>query len=104
GVRDDEVQFQVKDHFLSDGDASGLRTLRALSPMLGAAYRFSVLGSWYANIGSAFETPTTTELGNQPDGSAGLNPDLEPQYSTTYESGVRGVALARWRYDVAIFD
>ena len=40
---------------------------------------------------SAFETPTTTELGNQADGSAGLNRDLKPQFSTTYEVGREGL-------------
>jgi len=60
--------------------------------------------SLYANVGSAFETPTTTELGNQADGSAGLNRDLKPQYSTTYEAGAKGLALSRVQYDAALFD
>jgi iron complex outermembrane recepter protein len=105
GVRDDRVQFQLIDHYLGDGrDDSGSRTLHAVSPMLGAAFRFTPFHSAYANIGSAFETPTTTELGNQADGSAGLNRDLKPQYSTTYETGARGLTLSRLQYDVALFD
>lgn len=105
GVRNDEVRFQLKDHYLGDGrDDSGLRILRAVSPMVGLAARLDPLHSLYANVGSAFETPTTTELGNQPDGSAGLNPDLKPQYSTTYEVGGKGLVLARVQYDVALFD
>jgi iron complex outermembrane receptor protein len=96
GVRADEVRFQVRDAFLSDGDDSGVETLHAVSPMVGAAARLSPLHSLYANVGSAFETPTTTELGNQADGSAGLNPDLKPQFSTTYEVGAKGLALSRY--------
>ena len=46
--------------------------------------------SIYANISSAFETPTATELGNQPDGTAGINEQLAPQKSTTYEVGSKG--------------
>ena len=105
GVRADQVRFEVQDHFLSDGrDDSGSRTLHAVSPMLGLAMRLSPLHSLYANVGSAFETPTTTELGNQADGSAGLNRDLKPQYSTTYETGAKGVAGHGVQYDIALFD
>jgi len=105
GVRADQVRFEVRDHFLTDGrDDSGNRTLHAVSPMLGVAARLSPFHSLYANVGSAFETPTTTELGNQANGSAGLNRVLKPQYSTTYETGAKGVAGAGLQYDVALFD
>jgi len=105
GIRADQVRFQLRDHFLADGrDDSGIRTLHAVSPMVGLATRLTPLHSLYANIGSAFETPTTTELGNQADGSAGLNRDLKPQFSTTYEVGAKGLALSRVQYDVALFD
>ncbi len=105
GARDDEVRFEVRDHFFSDGfDDSGTRTLHAVSPMAGIDVRLSPLHSLYASVGSAFETPTTTELGNQADGSAGLNRDLKPQYSTTYEVGAKGVGLGRVQYDAALFD
>jgi iron complex outermembrane receptor protein len=55
-------------------------------------------------VSTAFETPTTTELGNQADGSAGLNRALDPQFSTTYEVGVKGFARGRVQYDVALFN
>lgn len=105
GVRADQVKFQLRDHFLTDGrDDSGIRNLHAVSPMFGLAARLSPFHSVYANVGSAFETPTTTELGNQADGTAGLNRDLKPQYSTTYEVGGKGLAASRVQYDVALFD
>ncbi|HVX38342.1 MAG TPA: TonB-dependent receptor [Gemmatimonadaceae bacterium] len=105
GVRADAVRFEVRDHFLSDGrDDSGARTLHAVSPMIGLSYRPGPLHSFYANVGSTFETPTTVELGNQADGSAGLNRDLKPQYSTTYETGAKGLVFDRVQYDAAIFD
>jgi iron complex outermembrane receptor protein len=59
--------------------------------------------SLYANISSAFETPTATELGNHPDGTAGINQDLKPQKSTTYEIGFKGFALSSAWLDVATF-
>ncbi|HET9424576.1 MAG TPA: TonB-dependent receptor [Gemmatimonadaceae bacterium] len=93
GVRTDAIRFEVQDRFLGDQDDSGTRTLRATSPMFGLAWRMTRLASVYANYTTAFETPTTTELGNQADGSAGLNRDLLPQYSRTVEAGVK----ALWR-------
>jgi iron complex outermembrane receptor protein len=105
GVRADQVRFELRDHYLADGrDDSGVRTMSAVSPMVGVAARVSPLHSVYANVGTAFETPTTTELGNQADGTAGLNRDLKPQFSTTYEVGAKGLAIDRVQYDVALFD
>ncbi|HEY4215743.1 MAG TPA: TonB-dependent receptor [Gemmatimonadaceae bacterium] len=105
GVRADQVRFQLRDAYFGDGrDDSGERTMRAVSPMVGLAARLSPLHSVYANVGTAFETPTTTELGNQSDGSAGLNRDLSPQLSTTYEVGAKGLALSHVQYDAALFD
>jgi len=57
----------------------------------------------YLNVSSAFETPTTTEMVNKPDSSAGLNPNLSPQYSTTYEAGLKGLAFDRFQYDFALY-
>jgi len=105
GVRSDRVRFELRDHYLADGrNDSGDRVMRAVSPMFGVAARLSPLHSVYGNVGSAFETPTTTELGNHADGTAGLNPDLKPQFSTTYEVGAKGLAASRLQYDVALFD
>jgi iron complex outermembrane receptor protein len=104
GLRADRIRFELEDSFRSDNrDDSGVRTMSAVSPMVGIAARLSPLHSFYANVASAFETPTTTELGNQPDGTAGLNRDLRPQYSTTYEIGAKGLLLSRVQYDVALF-
>ena len=105
GVRSDQVRFELRDHYLADGrNDSGIRTMHAVSPMFGVAARLSPLHSVYGNVGSAFETPTTTELGNHADGTAGINPDLKPQFSTTYELGAKGLAASRFQYDVALFD
>jgi iron complex outermembrane receptor protein len=63
--------------------------------------------SLYANYSTAFETPTATELGNKPDGSAGFNPELDPQRSATVEAGSRGWFATPWggglMYDVALY-
>lgn len=104
GAREDIIKFQLKDHFFDDGrDDSGSRTMHRFSPMGGVDVRLTPLHAAYANIATAFETPTTTELVNHPDGSAGLNPDLDPQISTTYEVGMKGVLLSRVQYDAAVY-
>lgn len=105
GVRADVVRFALRDRFLTDGrDDSGTRSLHAVSPMFGLVARLSDRHAVYVDVASAFETPTTTELGNQPNGNAGLNRELDPQFSTTYETGVKGLAWSRLRYDAALFD
>lgn len=105
GVRWDRVRFEVRDRFISGSnpDDSGKRLLGAVSPVVGGVFRFAPGHSLYSNISSAFETPTATELGNHPDGSAGINQSLEPQRSTTIEAGVKGFFGLPISYDLAGF-
>jgi iron complex outermembrane receptor protein len=71
--------------------------------MAGVVARVGTLTAAYANVSTAFETPTATELGNRPEGAGGINRDLDPQTATTYEIGVKGILASRVRYDVAAF-
>ena len=105
GVRADYVRFRVTDHLITgtNPDDSGERTLEAVSPLVGVVARLGALHSAYANVSTAFETPTATELANKPDGSAGINPDLDPQYATTIEAGLKGALAGRLRYDLSLF-
>lgn len=101
GLRWDAVFFDVDVDTPPDSGDSGSRTFEQFSPTGGV--RWTWLDSrpaWlrdlsaFATIGTAFQTPTTTELAN-PDGP-GFNPDIEPQTSVTYELGAR----ARWPGDL----
>jgi iron complex outermembrane recepter protein len=109
GLRADYVIFDIEDRFIipsgpgENPDDSGRRTLRAWSPMAGIVARVGTLTSAYANVSTAFETPTATELGNRPEGAGGINRDLDPQTATTFEMGVKGIFATRVRYDVAGF-
>ncbi len=105
GVRGDNVAFEVRDRLIGNGnpDDSGRRTLRAITPYFGLVSMIGASQSIYGNIASAFETPTATELGNHPDGSAGINQELNPQKSTTYEVGYKAALDDGLRYDVATF-
>jgi iron complex outermembrane receptor protein len=104
-ARADAVRFRVKDRLINaaNPDDSGRRLLDAVSPMVGLLARISAAHSAYANVSSAFETPTATELGNQPSGAAGINRDLKPQRSTTYEVGVKGVGAGGLQYNASLF-
>jgi iron complex outermembrane receptor protein len=104
-ARSDAVRFRVKDRLINatNPDDSGERLLDAVSPMVGMLARLSPSHSAYANISTAFETPTATELGNQPSGAAGINPDLKPQRSLTYEAGLKGVGANGLQYNTALF-
>jgi iron complex outermembrane receptor protein len=109
GLRADHVIFDVDDRFIvpsgpgQNPDDSGRRTLRSLSPMVGLIARLGTLTSLYANVSTAFETPTATELANRPEGAGGINHDLDPQHATTFEVGLKGVFASTLRYDIAGF-
>ncbi|MBL0940221.1 MAG: TonB-dependent receptor [Gemmatimonadaceae bacterium] len=104
-MRYDQVRFRVQDRFINatNLDDSGNRTLGAVSPMLGLTWRARPRWSMYANLSTAFETPTATELTNQESGAAGLNSTLEPQRTRTLEFGTQALIGGRVRADLALF-
>jgi iron complex outermembrane receptor protein len=104
GARYDWLRFSVADRYLGDGvDDSGARTMSSLSGNVGASWSFGDQFVPYVNVSTSFETPTTTELANQPDGSGGFNPDLGPQRAVNYEVGARGQPAPGVSYSVALF-
>ena len=102
GLRYDDIEFDVADAFLADGNDSGTRSIDDVSPSIGFLYDVGAGQGLYGNIATAFETPTSTEFAN-PDGSGGFNPGLEPQRSTSYELGLRGELSESTRYELAVF-
>jgi iron complex outermembrane recepter protein len=103
GARYDWVRFDVADRFLADGDDSGAKTMAAASGNIGLSWSLNDRFVPYLNVSTSFETPTTTELVNKPDGSGGINPELGPQRAVNYEIGVRGRPDSRVTYSVAVF-
>ncbi|HWC73141.1 MAG TPA: TonB-dependent receptor [Gemmatimonadales bacterium] len=107
GLRYDWVKFTVADHLITttppNPDDSGDRLMQQLSGSLGITANPSASVTVYGNVGSSFETPTTTELANSPTGAGGFNPDLQPQTALNYELGARGAIDGRLAYSVAIF-
>ena len=94
GVRYDYYDFTATDRFLSDGDQSGGRTLDAVSPMAGVTFAASDEVNIYSNFSTAYQTPTTVELSNQPtgEGEGGFNENLNPEDLRSFEVGARGTA------------
>jgi iron complex outermembrane recepter protein len=91
GGRYDNVKFDVEDNHLSDGtDNSGDRTMSAFSANGGITWVRDPRFSPYVNVSTSFETPTTTELANQPNTTGGFNSSLDPQRTVNYELGARG--------------
>tara|TARA_R110002096_G_scaffold17196_2_gene59443 strand:+ start:26451 stop:28508 length:2058 start_codon:yes stop_codon:yes gene_type:complete len=100
GARYDEIEFDVRDQFLADGDDSGKLDFDQFSPTLGVIAdldKYILFASW----SSSFETPTTTELAN-PDASGGFNPLLEPQLADSFELGIK-TGNERLFFELAVF-
>ena len=103
GARWDRIAFRASDRLVTatNGDDSGERTMSTISPSLGVAVHATRRTHLFANVSTAFETPTLSELSNQESGAGGLNPDLEPQRALSTEVGARGsvrtgFALGTW--------
>ncbi|MDX1625670.1 MAG: TonB-dependent receptor [Wenzhouxiangellaceae bacterium] len=104
GLRLDRVILDVDDRFVADGDQSGDRTWEEASPMAGLVWRPRPGLALFANLGTAFQTPTTTELANpeDPGSGGGFNRDLDPQRARSLELGARG-SFDGGRWEVAAF-
>ncbi|HUX35344.1 MAG TPA: TonB-dependent receptor, partial [Gemmatimonadaceae bacterium] len=105
GTRYDQVRFRVHDRLVTptNPDDSGDRLMHALSGSAGLTVRAADAATLYANVGTSFETPTTTELANRPDTAGGFNAALDPQTATNYEVGLRGAAGRRLAYSLALY-
>lgn len=104
GGRFDLYDFRVEDRLLEDGDDSGERRFTHFSPMVGVDVAANDWLNLYANFATAFQTPTTSELSNQPSGEGGFNPLLDPETTVSFSVGAKGIVAApRLRYDFAVY-
>jgi len=90
-LRYDLFGFEATDRFVAPGnpDASGSRTMDAVSPALSFFADLSRGVGLFGGVSTFFETPTTTELANQENGAGGFNADLEPTTGSSLELGIR---------------
>ncbi len=103
-LRYDRFLFEADDRFLDDGsDDSGGRTMDAVTPSFGLVVDATPQIQLYGSVASSFETPTTTELTNRPDGSGGFNEELDATRGTTFEAGARARAHRRLWLEATVF-
>ncbi len=86
-LRGDITVFDVDVRYPTGGIGSGQRTMGAPSPAASVLWTPDAMTTLWANVGTAFQTPTTTELVNP--NAPGLDPGIEPQRSLTGEIGSR---------------
>lgn len=89
GVRFSTVNFDSNDHFITPGNGDDSGNARYHQWLPAGALRYALADGWniYAAAGRGFETPTINELSYRPDGTAGMNFDLQPAVSDTLEVG-----------------
>lgn len=102
GARYDNLRFAADDRFLADGNDSGARVLDQGSYSGGLVFDALTNRQFYANVATAFQTPTTTELAN-PTGGGGFNPAVNPQNALTYEIGSRSKLTSRLKVELNLF-
>ena len=93
GVRHGRVSYDSDDRFIvpGNGDDSGSLDFSYTNPVASLQWRARDDLNVYVSAGRGFEAPTLNELAYRPDGSAGLNTELQPQTSEQWELG------AKWR-------
>ncbi len=89
GGRYDHVRFDIDDRLLEDSDDSGARTFDQFTGRLGLMVAPDSRLRLYGTIARSFETPTSTEIVNRPEGGGGINPHIEPQTAVNYEIGAK---------------
>lgn len=104
GLRYDWLEFKIDDRYITAGnpDDSGSHRYSELSGNLGLSYEWSPRQHVYANVATAFESPTFSEFAN-PTTQGGFNPNIAPQTAINYEIGVKGVIGDRARYQLSAF-
>lgn len=94
GLRFDSYRFSVEDNYFDDNsDDSGKRLMKKFSPTAGINYKINNLTKIFINYSTSFQTPTTVELSNRPDGQGGFNNDLLPEDIKSVEIGFLRYAL-----------
>lgn len=103
GLRAGRIELSADDHYLSNGDDSGVLRLHASQPVLGLRWSLAPGVQAHAALARGFESPTLGELAYRVDGTGGFNTALQPQRSTQAEAGVKA-AGSGWDARLALFE
>lgn len=91
GLRYSNVHYESDDHYIvaGNGDDSGSTDYQKLLPSVALGWEISPELYAYASYGKGFETPTFTEMAYPTLATSGINFDLKPASSDTYELGLK---------------
>lgn len=104
GLRYDSINLDVDDRFLANGNQTDGLDFDQLNPMAGIVYSPWRELNLYANYGTAFETPSFTELANASrGGTLGGFGNVSAQQAKSYEVGAKGLVFDRFSYDFAVY-
>lgn len=101
GLRYDRITLDIDDRF-GEQIGSGRRSYDELSWTVGFSYQLAPGRQVYANTGTAFETPTFTEIKDAA-GGVGFSRDLEPQRARNLEVGLRDDSREALSLSAALF-
>ena len=91
GLRYSNVHYKSDDHYIvaGNGDDSGSTDYQKLLPSVALGWEILPELYAYASYGKGFETPTFTEMAYPTLAASGINFDLKPASSDTYELGLK---------------
>lgn len=91
GLRYSNVHYESEDHYIvaGNGDDSGTTDYQKLLPSVALGWEILPELYAYASYGKGFETPTFTEMAYSTLATSGINFDLKPASSDTYELGLK---------------
>lgn len=107
GGRFDNIDLDVDDLYMANGDQSGGLSYEEFSPSIGLMWNQSQELNLYTNYSTSFETPTFTELGSPAQdlnvNLGGFN-NVNPQKAKSIEVGAKGSVFEnRLYYDLALY-
>lgn len=107
GGRLDNLDLDVDDRYLNNGDQSAGLDFDEFSPAIGLMWNVSESVNLYTNYATSFETPTFTELGTPAQdlnvNLGGFN-NVNAQKATSFEVGAKGSLMDnRVYYDIAMY-
>ncbi len=104
GVRHSVVRINSSDNYIvaGNGDDSGATDFAAVTPVIGATWRFTPALNIYVSYGKGSETPTLNELSYRSAGP-GLNLGLRAAKNNNLELGFKSLLGQATQLNVALF-
>ncbi|MCC5915025.1 MAG: TonB-dependent receptor [Balneolaceae bacterium] len=99
GLRADWLRFESEDEL--GAELEGARQFFSVNPSAGLTFRLTE-ARIFANFSTSFESPTTVELVNRPEGGNGFNQNLNPERTVSLETGITGQRSAM-SYELVLF-